>query len=159
MSLKKRSVSTLESESTLMPIVSPPQLCPLFIDFRMAKASAIAHPLSLARPLLSCREGFGLQLVNGEFAAGGNLRTEGSLDLVYRTCVRVLEQTPPPPVLHKQMCVTPWVPCEVSYCPLGLHLVLRSGYEWRGCPQAVSRRSHRTRNKNKQTKCVLHSMP
>jgi hypothetical protein len=23
--------------------------------------------------------------------------------------------------------------------------------EWRGCPQAVSRRSHRTRNKNKQT--------
>jgi hypothetical protein len=28
---------------------------------------------------------------------------------------------------------------------------LRSGYEWRGCPQAVSRESHRTRNKNKQT--------
>jgi hypothetical protein len=53
--------------------------------------------------------------------------------------------------LHNQMCVTPWVPCEVSYCPLGLPLVLRSGYEWRGCPQAVSRRSHRTRNKNKQT--------
>jgi hypothetical protein len=28
--------------------------------------------------------------------------------------------------------VTPWVPCEVSYCSLGLPLVLRSGYEWRG---------------------------
>jgi hypothetical protein len=39
----------------------------------------------------------------------------------------------------------------VSYCPLGSPLVLRSGYEWRGCPQAVSRESHRTRNKNKQT--------
>jgi hypothetical protein len=32
-----------------------------------------------------------------------------------------------------------------------LWLLLRSGYEWRGCPQAVSRESHRTRNKNKQT--------
>jgi hypothetical protein len=30
-------------------------------------------------------------------------------------------------------------------------MVLRSGYEWRGRPQAVSRESHRTRNKNKQT--------
>jgi hypothetical protein len=37
------------------------------------------------------------------------------------------------------------------HCPLGSPLVLRSGYEWRGCPQAVSRESHRTRNKNKQT--------
>jgi hypothetical protein len=42
-------------------------------------------------------------------------------------------------------------PSQVSYCPLGSPLVLRSGYEWRGCPQAVSRESHRTRNKNKQT--------
>jgi hypothetical protein len=30
-------------------------------------------------------------------------------------------------------------------------LSIRSGYEWRGCPQAESRRSHRTRNKNKRT--------
>jgi hypothetical protein len=43
---------------------------------------------------------------------------------------------------------TLWGPCEVS---LGSPLVLRSGYEWRGCPQAVSREYHRTRNKNKQT--------
>jgi hypothetical protein len=39
---------------------------------------------------------------------------------------------------------------ETKKC--GSPLVLRSGYEWRGCPQAVSRESHRnTRNKNKQT--------
>jgi hypothetical protein len=36
----------------------------------------------------------------------------------------------------------------------GSPLVLRSGYEWRGCPQAVSREYHRTRNKNKQTNKV-----
>ena len=52
------------------------------------------------------------------------------------------------------MWVTPWGPCEVIYCPLGSPLVLRSGYEWRGCPQAVSRESHRTRNKNKQTNLI-----
>jgi hypothetical protein len=40
--------------------------------------------------------------------------------------------------------------CVYSNCPLGSPLVLRSDYEWRGCPQAVSRESHRTRNKNKQ---------
>jgi hypothetical protein len=38
---------------------------------------------------------------------------------------------------------------------LGSPLVLRSGYEWRGGPQAVSRESHRTRNKNKQTNSGL----
>ena len=40
----------------------------------------------------------------------------------------------------------------LSLCVHSTHaLSIRSGYEWRGCPQAVSRRSHRTRNKNKRT--------
>jgi hypothetical protein len=43
------------------------------------------------------------------------------------------------------------LPQSLAKNHLGLPLVLRSGYERRGCPQAVSRRSHRTRNKNKQT--------
>jgi hypothetical protein len=35
--------------------------------------------------------------------------------------------------------------------PQQQRVTLRSDYEWRGCPQVVSRESHRTRNKNKQT--------
>jgi len=41
----------------------------------------------------------------------------------------------------------------------GSPLVLGSGYEWRGCPQAVSRESHRTRNKNKQTNKRIRHRP
>jgi hypothetical protein len=75
----------------------------------------------------------------------------GFCNLGQRPATHVHGQVGPAATLHNQMWVTPWGPCEVRYCPLGSPLVLRSGYEWRGCPQAVSRESHRTRNKNKQT--------
>jgi hypothetical protein len=42
---------------------------------------------------------------------------------------------------------------SLYYCELPpvLKKVAAWTCEWRGCPQAVSRESHRTRNKNKQT--------